>query len=187
MEINKSSWRENIESIAVAVVVILFIQVFIARPFIVEGPSMEPTLWSHERLVVDRLVYSFRPPATGDVVVIIPPGDPKRKYVKRVIAGPNQSIEIRNSEVYVDGRRLDEPYIKEKTFQDFPYHQVPDKSVFVMGDNRNVSLDSRNEEVVGYVPIENVVGKVFFVFWPLPKIRVLATPPEQAGTAWGEH
>ncbi|HEX7713474.1 MAG TPA: signal peptidase I [Bacillota bacterium] len=175
-EIKKTEYRENLESFAIAVLTILFIMVFIMRSFIVDGVSMEPTLLNRERLLVNKMVFHFRQPRTGDIVVIIPPGDPTRKYIKRVIAGPKQSIRIENSKVYVDGIELNEPYIKEKMTPEFYTGEVPDNAVFVMGDNRNNSTDSRVSSIVGFVPLKNVLGKAFFVFWPLGKLHYLADP-----------
>ncbi len=175
LETKKSVCRENIESLAIAVLVIVFIEVFVARSFVVDGPSMQPTFYTGERLVVNRLVYQWRPPHTGDIVVLIPPHDEQRLYIKRVIAGPDQTVEIRKSKVYVDGEPLTEPYIKEKTFNDFPLHVVPEGDIFVMGDNRNNSLDSR-EDQVGFIPLPNVIGKAAFIFWPFNKLGVIANP-----------
>jgi signal peptidase I len=175
LELKKSEYRENIESFAISVLTIVFIMTFVARSYLVQGSSMEPTLFTGERLIVNRLIFKIRPPKTGDIVVIIPPGDPTRKYIKRVIAGPSQSINIQNSKVYVSGEELREPYIKEKTFSNYDQQQVPDKAIFVMGDNRNNSSDSRSS-VVGFVPLENVIGKAIFIFWPIPKIKILFNP-----------
>jgi signal peptidase I len=175
LELKKTEYRENIESFAISVLTIIFIMTFIARSYLVQGSSMEPTLFTGERLIVNRLIFKIRPPKTGDIVVIIPPGDPNRKYIKRVIAGPSQTISIQNSKVYVDGEELKEPYIKEKTFSNYDMQRLPDKTIFVMGDNRNNSSDSRSS-VVGFVPLDNVVGKAVFIFWPIPKIKILFNP-----------
>jgi signal peptidase I len=177
LEIKKSECRENIEALAIAVTVIVFIECFVARSFLVKGSSMQPTFQDEERVLVEKLSYNFRLPRTGDVVVIIPPGAPNLKYIKRVIAGPNQSILIQNSKVYLDGRKLDEPYIKDKFMSDYPFTIIPNGCVFVMGDNRNNSLDSRDpSHKVGFVPLKNVVGKVKAVFWPISKIRLINNP-----------
>jgi signal peptidase I len=176
LEIKKSEFRENVESFAIAVLTILFIMIFVVRSYKVQGQSMEPTIHEGEMLMVNRYIFNFRPPKTGDIVVIIPPGDPKRKYIKRVIGGPRQTVRVENSKLYVDGMEIKEPYIRE-TMQtgDFT-QQVPDGSIFVMGDNRNNSTDSRNASVVGFVPLKNVVGKAIFVFWPITDVQILQNP-----------
>ena len=179
-ELKKSELRENIESFAIAVVTILFIMIFIVQSFLVKGSSMEPNLHEGERLLVNKFIFRMRPPQTGDIVVIIPPGDPTRKYIKRVIAGPLQRVRIQDFNVYVDGIALNEPYIREKMNSNFDERTVPDGTIFVMGDNRNYSRDSRDMETVGFVPLKNVVGKAIFVFWPLPKLKILFNPVYKA-------
>lgn len=176
LEIKKSEFRENVESFAIAVLTILFIMIFVVRSYKVQGQSMEPTIHEGEMLMINRYIFNFRPPKTGDIVVIIPPGDPKRKYIKRVIGGPRQTVRVENSKLYVDNMEMKEPYIRE-TMQtgDFT-EQVPDGCIFVMGDNRNNSTDSRNASIVGFVPLKNVVGKAIFVFWPITDVKILQLP-----------
>ncbi|HEX3047159.1 MAG TPA: signal peptidase I [Bacillota bacterium] len=175
-EIKKGEYRENIESFAIAVLTILFVMIFLVQSFIVDGVSMEPTLHNRNRLIVNKFIFKFRYPKTGDIVVIIPPGDPTRKYIKRVIAGPGQTVRVEAQKVYVNGIELNEPYIKEKTMQDYGERTVPNETIFVMGDNRNNSTDSRVEGIVGFVPLKNVIGKAIFVFWPFPEVKVLFNP-----------
>ncbi|MGE5582598.1 MAG: signal peptidase I [Bacillota bacterium] len=179
LEIKKTEYRENIESFAIAVLTILFIIIFIIQSFLVSGTSMVPTLLDRERLIVCKFIYWFEPPRTGDIIVLKPPKD-TRKYIKRVIGKPGDSVEIKNSKVYLNGIELNEPYINEKTLQDYPYTTVPKDMLFVMGDNRNYSLDSRSSEV-GFIPLRNVVGKAVFVFWPLTKVKIIFNPKYPEG------
>ena len=174
LEIKKTEYRENVESFAIAVVTILFIIIFVIQSFLVSGTSMVPTLLDRERLIVNKFIYWFATPQRGDVIVLKPPHD-TRKYIKRVIALPGQSIEVKNSQVYVDGTALKEPYINEPTRQDYPLTYVPDGNIFVMGDNRNYSKDSRDPDV-GFIPLKNVVGRAIFIFWPLTKVKILFEP-----------
>jgi signal peptidase I len=175
LEIKKSEYRENVEAFAIAVITILFIMIFIVQSFLVKGSSMEPTLWDGERLLVNKLIFRVRPPQTGDIIVLKYPKNPKVKYIKRVIAGPDQSVYIRDGKVYVDGIELKESYIKEKMTTDFDFVTVPERTVFAMGDNRNYSKDSRDPDV-GFVPYDNLVGRAIFIFWPIPKVKVLFHP-----------
>jgi signal peptidase I len=174
LEIKKTEYRENVESFAIAVVTILFIIIFVIQSFLVSGTSMVPTLLDRERLIVNKFVYWFHAPQQGDIIVLKPPHD-TRKYIKRVIALPGQSVEVKNSQVFVDGTELKEPYINEPIRQDYPFTYVPDGNIFVMGDNRNFSKDSRDPDV-GFIPLKNVVGRAIFIFWPLTKVKILFEP-----------
>jgi len=192
-EIKKSELRENVEAFAIAVLTILFINIFVFQSFIVKGPSMIPTLQDGERLIVNKFIYRFRAPRTGDIVIVKPPNDPEKKYIKRVIAGPfgSPSLYIQNSKTYVDGVELDEPYIKEKMEQDLESLVVPEGKIFVMGDNRNWSKDSRDPDV-GFIPLENVVGKAEVIFWPPFQMKLLFSHkykkiPTSSETHWLFH
>jgi signal peptidase I len=171
----KTEARENIEAFAIAVLAILFVNIFVIQSFEVKGSSMDPTLADGERLQVTKFVYKIRPPKTGDIIVLKYPKDPSKKFIKRVIGVPGDRVCVQNSTLYINGNAIKEPYIKEKMFQDYDYVVVPERTVFVMGDNRNCSKDSRDPDV-GFVPYDNLVGRAIFVFWPLPKGEVLARP-----------
>jgi signal peptidase I len=121
LEIKKSEYRENVEAFAIAVVTILFILIFIAQSFLVKGSSMDPTLQDGERLLVNKFTYKFTTPKTGEIIVFKYPGDPSKKFIKRVIGEPGDSVSIQDSKVYVNGRALAEPYILEKMDSDYEY------------------------------------------------------------------
>lgn len=170
--------RDWVVAIAVAVALSLVIRNFVFTLVKVQGQSMEPTLHNNDRLYVNRLFYT---PEKGDVVIFKPASDPKRPYVKRVIAteGDSVYIDFDTGEVYVNDQLIDEPYIKDKTqlsgsyimslvakgeySKDTPIVVQPGY-IFVMGDNRNNSKDSRE---LGQVPIDEVMGGAVFRFWPL--------------------
>lgn len=171
----KSETRELIEAFASSVITILFIMIFIVQSYMVKGSSMEHTLHDGERLLVDKITFRLRQPQTGDIVVFKYPGDLTKKYIKRVIAVGNQSIQISNKEVMVDNRILVEPYIAEKTDSDYNFTYIPKDTIFAMGDNRNQSSDSRVSDV-GFVPLRNVVGRAVFVYWPPRFIHWLSLP-----------
>ena len=168
---------EYAESLTVVFAVMLLIFTFIARPATVDGESMLPTLRNGERLVISNLFYE---PAPGDIVVLCGEADREegRNLIKRIIAVGGQTIDIdfETGEVTVDGEVLDEPYILERTHLDegteFPL-TVPEGEVFVMGDNRNASRDSRSLSV-GTVKEEYIVGRVLFRFFPFDRFGTVS-------------
>ena len=164
--------KDWIVSIVVAVALAMFIRTFIVELYVVDGPSMRPTLESEERLVVNKFIYRFRPPEKGEVLVFQYPRDPSRDFIKRVIAAPGDTIEIRAGRVLVNDQLLTEDYILEKTRSEYPKSTVPEGHVFVMGDNRNNSEDSRFADV-GFVPYDLIKGKAMLVFWPISAYKTL--------------
>lgn len=160
-----------IESIVFSFFAVILFFTFIFRIAYVDGESMLPTLEDKDKLMVSYLFYK---PAAGDIVIVDSEGLEKL-IVKRVIAVEGQTVDIDFStgEVKVDGKLLEENYIKDLTQLDEGGHQypvtVPDDCVFVMGDNRMNSTDSRSS-VVGFVPKEDIAGKVFFRFFPFNRV-----------------
>ncbi|WIW69581.1 signal peptidase I [Anaerosinus gibii] len=159
-------------SILIAVILAFFIRYFIVELYLVEGPSMQPTLLSHERLVVNKFIYRFREPEKGEILVFRYPKDPSRDFIKRVIAVAGDTIEIKDGRVFVNHQLINEPYILNQTRGSYPLSTVPDGTIFVMGDNRNNSEDSRFKDV-GFVPLDLIKGKAMMVFWPIDNIKTL--------------
>ena len=142
----------------------------------VDGASMEPTLQSGEFVIVNKLAYLFGEPTTGDVIVFHFPRDPDQEYIKRIIGLPGDRVEIKNGEVYVNDQVLDEDYIAASpVYEDIL--EVPGDSLIVLGDNRNNSSDSHNW---GPVPLDYVIGKATFVYWPPTEWGVLNHPTASA-------
>lgn len=167
-----SEIKDWVISIAIAVVLALFIRHFVVELYLVDGPSMRPTLQNQERLVVNKFIYNLHDPERGDILVFQYPKDPSRDFIKRVIAIPGDTIEIKDGHVYVNGELKNEPYILSTTRGDYPLATVPEGHIFVMGDNRNNSEDSRFADV-GMVPFDLIKGKAILIFWPLDKLRTL--------------
>ncbi len=159
--------REIVETVVPAILIALLINLFIGQATRVDGQSMEPNLHSNERLVVEKLTYRFHGPQRFDVVVIRVPSQGNELLIKRVIALPGETVEIRDGHVYIDGQQLAEPELTQPTYP-LPGHParvtVPPLEVFVMGDNRTHSNDSR---MFGPVPIEDIVGRAWMAYWPL--------------------
>ena len=155
-------------SIALAIIIALVIRNYVFVLVKVDGQSMVPTLQHGEYLYTNRFFYK---PANGDIVIFTPPNDHRVKYVKRVIATAGQTVVVDgvNHTVTVDGKVLDEPYINEVMMSagnmEYPC-TVPEGYIFVLGDNRNHSKDSRDRSV-GLVPVDNVTGEAVFRLWPL--------------------
>lgn len=164
--------KDWIISILIAVVLAFFIRYFIVELYMVEGPSMRPTLVNSERLVVNKFIYRFKAPERGDIIVFRYPRDPSRDFIKRVIGIPGDTIEIKDGRVFVNGQLLNETYILEKTRGSYSLATVPEGHIFVMGDNRNNSEDSRFKDV-GFVSHDLVKGKAVMIFWPLDHIKSL--------------
>ncbi len=158
----KGMLREVAETVIPAIVIALLIHVFLAQATRVYGQSMEPNLHTDMRLVVEKLSYRLHTPQRGDIVVLrVRPGD--EMLIKRVIGLPGDQVEIHDGQVYVNGQALNEPYLNQETRGNLAPRVVPPLHVFVMGDNRRASNDSRS---FGPVHIDNIVGKAWLSYWP---------------------
>lgn len=164
--------RDWVISIAVAVALAMFIRTFVVELYLVDGPSMMPTLEHQQRLVVNKFIYKMRAPERGEILIFQYPRDKSRDFIKRVIAVPGDTIEIKEHNVYVNGELQNEDYILAKSRMDYPKTTIPEGHVFVMGDNRNNSEDSRFPDV-GFVPYDLLKGKAMLVFWPLSAWKTL--------------
>jgi signal peptidase I len=150
-----------LETLLLSLVLFAVINAISAR-IRVDGFSMEPTLDTGEFVIVNKLSYKVGTPKVGDVIVFHYPRDPQQEYIKRVIGLPGDHVQVQDGTVYLNNQPLVEPYIAAP-----PAYQsewtVPNNALFVLGDNRNNSSDSHSW---GPVPMENVVGKAVFVYWP---------------------
>ncbi len=162
---------EIAQMLAMALVLYFIIDSVVGRVR-VQKISMEPTLMPGEILLVNKLEYKFGEIERGDIVTFHYPLDPSMDYVKRVIGLPGDAVIVRDQKVWVNDRQLFEPYISAPPEYEGVW-EVPEGNLFVLGDNRNPSADSH---VWGFVPLENLIGKAFAVYWPVPKIRGLPTP-----------
>lgn len=159
--------------IAIAVAAALFINFVIIINSVVPSGSMETTIMTGSRMMGLRVTYWFSDPQRGDIIVFKYPDDPSENFVKRVIGTPGDTVEIIGGVTYVNGEKLDEPYLKETPVpRDFGPYEVPEDSYFVMGDNRNNSNDARFWKNT-YVPRSSVLGKALFVYWPINRIGAL--------------
>lgn len=169
----KSVIKEYIDSFIVAGILSILIITYVARSFYIPSESMLPTLKVNDYILVNRFVYKMALPSRGEIIVFHPPHvkDPANTdFIKRVVALENDVVEVTDGVLYLNGIPQDEPFIKEPIDADFPAYRVPKGHVFVMGDNRNNSDDSR---YWGPLPLENIVGKAFVIFWPFSRMGLL--------------
>lgn len=159
---------EFLQTIIIAALLFLVVNLLTAR-IRVEGDSMEPTLHNNEFVVVNKLAYFRSPPERGDIVVFRFPLDPARRFVKRIVALPGETVHVEDGRVYVDGVSLSEPYVAAAPRYDGDW-VVNEGEVFVLGDNRNNSSDSQNW---GNLPIEDIIGKAEIVYWPPSEIGLV--------------
>jgi len=162
---NRPFYREIIESVAIAVLLAVVIRLFILEPFYIPSGSMEPALRENDRIIVSKLNYHFQEPKRGDVVVFKYPLDPKRNFVKRLIAVGGETVAVKNSVLYINGQPVPEDYLPKglRINENYGPVEVPNGSYFMMGDNRNNSDDSRKW---GFLPEELIVGKAVVLYWP---------------------
>jgi signal peptidase I len=172
------SQRDNIFTIAIAILLAFVIRGFVAESRYIPSPSMVPTLYPGDRIVVEKLSFRVRSPHLGDVVVFRPPaklqaaGYPAdQAFIKRVIAVAGQTVQVHQGRVYVDQIPLKEPYIAEPPAYEMPAVRVPEGMLFMMGDNRNNSNDSH---VWGFLPKTNVIGRANIRFWPPGQLGPIA-------------
>jgi signal peptidase I len=192
-------FAELVRTVMIAAIVFIGARVFVL-PYEVEGASMSPNLHNSERVLVNRsvyfhfdlnkvlnvipgidrdgtnVIYPFHSPQRGDIVVLDPPvNNATEPYIKRIIGLSGETVTFEGGYVYINGVKLDEPYINGAitrcdTNQGCQFGKVPDGYVFVLGDNRQNSSDSRS---FGFVKIDEIIGKAWFANWPLDRIGIL--------------
>ncbi|HAE62837.1 MAG TPA: signal peptidase I [Eubacteriaceae bacterium] len=163
----KSDLREWIESALAAIAIALLLKFFVFEFVLVEGSSMNPTLNDGDRLIVTKPQYYFNDPTYKDVIIMHYSDDVE--YVKRIVAVGGDTVEIKDSVLYVNKIAVEENYIDGSIVPDYPETTVPDGTYFVLGDNRDNSRDSRYADV-GFVKADDIVGKVYFRIYPFEEI-----------------
>ena len=167
-----ASWRSWVRDLAVSVAISAFIIIFLYQPVRVEGTSMLPMLEDQDRLFINKIAYRVGDIHQGDVVVFQYPRDHEKSYIKRVIALPGDRLRIDDGLVYVNGKRLPEPYVPSRFADDRsqPEMVLQPHAYFVMGDHRSTSSDSRE---FGPVDRSLIYGKAVFVYWPMEQVGVV--------------
>jgi signal peptidase I len=175
VEASERSWLsvigEYVVIFVVAYLLAFVLQNFLFGIFEIKQHSMESTLYEYDRVFITRLTYKYSDPKRGDVIILLDPMGSQDDFVKRVIALPGEEIAIKNGVVYINGKKLNEPYINsDHDIDNMRSRRIAPEEFFVMGDNRTVSSDSRR---FGPIPRSNILGKVLVVFWPPAHSRVL--------------
>ncbi len=166
-----------LKGVIIGVVVLLILEKYIFSLTIVQGMSMNPSIHNNDKLFVNKITYMLRNPKPGDIVIFNPPIMDKKNelFIKRVVAVEGDSFSIEDGTLYINGKAMFEPYIdslyyKERVY-DYTQGQVPKNTVFVLGDNRNDSNDSR---CFGFVPVENIKGKADVRLWPIEGVKAFS-------------
>lgn len=185
----KSVVREWIESIVIAFILAMIIRAFLVQAFKIPTGSMRPTLLEGDVILVNKFLYgakipftqfrlpAVRKPKRGDVIVFIYPENPKKDFIKRLIAFPGETVEIKNGTIYINDKPLLEPmfslryyYNRGQFAEERQKIIVPEDDYFVLGDNSASSQDSR---YWGFLPHKNILGKAILIYWPPQRIRII--------------
>lgn len=177
-QVSKEIWDWT-KAIGIAVILAIIIRTFLFSPTIVDGESMMNTLQNGEFLIVNKLVYRMSEPKREDIIIFH--ATEKKDYIKRVIGIAGDRIEMKDDHLYINGKMVDEAYLKENIdywrkmegtvfTQDFVVDSVPEGMIYVLGDNRRNSTDSR---ILGPISLDKVVGRADLSIWPIKTFRLL--------------
>jgi len=171
----KSELWEWAKAIIIALVLVFLIRTFLFTPTVVSGDSMEPNFHDKQRLIVNILIYSIREPRHGEVIVFHAPFEDEGKdFIKRIIALPGDKVRVEGDNVYINDTKIEETYIQGMVtnraslgmgfnYRGFEERIVPEGKVFVLGDNRPISKDSRD---IGFIDMDEIVGRADLLIWP---------------------
>lgn len=161
---------ELVITVMPALLVALFINVFVAEAALVEyGPSMEPNLYRGYRVMTEKVSYLLHTPGRGDVVVADRPGD-EVALIKRVVALPGETVEVRGGHTFINREQIEEPWVTNFGGPSYPPTLVPADHVFILGDNR---VNSRDSRAIGPVSVDTIKGHAWLIYWPLDQIKLV--------------
>jgi signal peptidase I len=165
---NKKAW-DWIQAIGIALILSIVIRLFLFEPFNVSGPSMEKTMHTGNLVLVNKLIYHVREPKQGEVIVFHT--RQQKDYIKRIVAVAGDKVEAANNRLVINEKVVEEPYLDQGMItRDFAKMTVPPGHVFVLGDNRLNSEDSRSP-IIGPVPLKQIVGRADLIYWPIQKMK----------------
>ncbi|WP_096269908.1 signal peptidase I [Paucisalibacillus globulus] len=175
----KSEWLDWIKALLIAFGLAFLVRTFLFTPIIVDGPSMQPTLQDRDQMIVNKFTYRFDEPERFDIVVFH--ANDQKDFIKRVIALPGEHVAYKDNNLYINGQPIEEKFFTDNNIDlytnDFTLEQikgnysiVPEGHVFVLGDNRTNSTDSR---LLGPIPIDQIVGKASVIYWPFDRFEFI--------------
>lgn len=175
--LQRTRWLEGWDSVVGALLGALLLVKFVVRPFYIPSSSMEPTFLVNDRILVNSCLYNFTDPNRGDIVVFFPPPDQATEegiiLIKRVVAVAYDSVEVKDNKMFLNDIEMTEPYVQEPIAGVFERTTIKEGHIFVMGDNRNNSRDSR---FIGQIPLENVLGRAECIFFPPQRMTLFNVP-----------
>ncbi|WP_085992408.1 signal peptidase I [Oceanobacillus senegalensis] len=180
----KNEWFDWFKALLFALGLAFVVRMFLFSPIVVDGPSMLPTLHDQDQMIVNKISYKIGKPERFDIVVFH--ASAQKDFIKRIIALPGEHVEVKDEVLYIDGEPIDEPFLAEQkqnmepyqtltndfTLEELPggYNKVPEGHVFVLGDNRGNSTDSR---MLGVIPMDEIVGKAGLIYWPFDRMQIV--------------
>ena len=179
-----NDWFDLLKAFVIALILALIIRKFFFSPIIVDGPSMQPTLYDRDQMIVNKFIYYLKDPDRFDIVIFHASED--KDFIKRVIGLPGEHVMVKDNVLYINGEEVEQPFLEPRGNNQMNYpiitndftlemlpggHEViPEGYVLVLGDNRSNSTDSRS---LGLVKIDDIVGKTNLIYWPLERIHLV--------------
>jgi|SRR5690625_1888940 len=173
-----------IKIFVIAIVIAVLVRMFLFSPIIVDGPSMQPTLYDRDQMLVNKFIYMFKEPERFDIVIFH--ASDEKDFIKRVIGLPGEHVKIVDNDLYINGELVEQRFLDkgEETSVIYPiittdftletlpgnYEVIPDNHVLVLGDNGSNSTDSRS---LGLIEMDQIVGKTNFIYWPFDRIQIV--------------
>ncbi|WP_067729343.1 signal peptidase I [Oceanobacillus damuensis] len=183
-EKKKNEWFDWIKALLLAFGLAFIVRMFLFAPIVVDGPSMLPTLHDRDQMIVNKFAYHIEDPERFEIVVFH--ASDQKDFIKRIIGLPGEHVAMEDNVLYIDGVEVEEPFLKEQkdqiksyqtltndfTLEELPggHEVIPEGHVFVLGDNRGNSTDSR---MLGVIPMDQIVGKTSLIYWPFDRIQIV--------------